>query len=80
MEEVNLDEESTGSVLYGAKFDQYCTVSDLTQLNLLASKPGREWIVAHKTLAHETKQVLNFDAAIQVYPISMSLKSSATTN
>lgn len=30
MEEVNLDEESTGSVLYGAKFDQYCTVSDLT--------------------------------------------------
>lgn len=27
--EVNLDEEFLGAVLYGAKFDQYCTVSGL---------------------------------------------------
>lgn len=29
-EEVNLDEGSTGGTSYGAKFDQYCTVSGLT--------------------------------------------------
>lgn len=28
--EVNLDEESIGAVLYGAKFDQYYTVSGLS--------------------------------------------------
>ena len=30
MEAVNLDEESTQRVLYGARFEQYCTVSGLT--------------------------------------------------
>lgn len=50
-EEVNLDEGSTGGTSYGAKFDQYCTVSGLTQLNLLASESSKG--MDHGPLNHD---------------------------
>lgn len=73
MEEVNLYEESTWDALCGAGFEQYCTVSGLTQQNLLASncRKGRDHGLLNP--GPSTKHGLAFETAIGVF-ISKSLK------
>lgn len=52
MEVVNLDEESTEGMSYGAKFDQYGAASDLTQPKLFASKSSKGMDRGCYTITH----------------------------